>query len=79
MSFERTEPGESWGSDVPISEPVPNGKEVKVSFGGFGFTMMGMTYDAAEEDLTDIFRPIFRPAGYQDDDEGELIPGGING
>lgn len=71
MPFKKEEQGESWGSDVPISEPVPSGKELKVTFDGLGFTMGGLTYDAAQEDLDDILRPIFQPEGYQDADSEE--------
>lgn len=60
---------DNWGSDVPISEPIPSGNEVKVDFEGFGFTMGGMTYAVSQEEIEEMFRPIFRPEGFLDDDD----------
>ena len=73
MPFTREEQGESWGSDSPISEPVPAKKELKITFDGFGFTMGGMTFDVAQEDIDDLLRPIYQPDDLLDDDEPILL------
>lgn len=65
---------DNWGSDVPISEPVPNEQEIKVDFEGFGFTMGGVTFVASQDELNDLFRPVFSPEGYLDDDDLPPLP-----
>lgn len=49
-----------WGSDVPISMPVPSDHDVLVDMGTFGFTSYGIAHNLKLADLED-FLPSFAP------------------
>lgn len=53
-----------WGSDVPVSMPIPPDREVQVAFGGFAFTTGGMNHDITEADIEETFFPPFSPEGF---------------
>lgn len=50
-----------WGADTPISLPEPPAREVRQSYGGFGFTDAGLCHDVAEGDLEDLMAHCFSP------------------
>lgn len=53
-----------WGSDVPISMPVPpEDRPVLVDFGGFGFSTGGITHNITAADREEMFTPFFKPPG----------------
>lgn len=49
-----------WGTDVPISMPVPPETGVLVKMGTFGFTNFGIAHDITNADLED-YLPTFIP------------------
>lgn len=63
---------DSWGSDVPISEPQPAREEIKVDFKGFAFTTGGVVFSITPSEVEEIFSPAYLPEGYigvEDDDQ----------
>lgn len=61
------QPGSYWGSDVPISMPVPASDEILVDMGAFGFSLNGLQNNLSTSDLEEYNTPSFSP------------PGGLNG
>lgn len=55
-----------WGTDTPISMPVPSEERPPlVNLGGFGFSTGGITHDLTEEDREEMFSPFFAPEGFR--------------
>ena len=54
-----------WGSDVPISMPVPPPSYLRsgptVAMSGFVFTVNGLHHDLTEEQRDRVFRSQFEP------------------
>lgn len=52
----------SWGSDVPVSMPVPlhPDRPALVDMGGFGFTIFGIGHNLKSTDLEE-YLPVFAP------------------
>lgn len=49
-----------WGSDTPISMPVPSDNPILVNMGTLGFTEFGMAHNLNTSDLEDYI-PTFLP------------------
>lgn len=55
--------GDTWASDVPVSQPSPLADlPAMVSFdGGFVFTTGGIAHDLDVADVEDVFTPTYAP------------------
>lgn len=57
-------PTSDWSSDVEVSQPIPpEGREVLVDLGGFGFTSGGIAHNLTEAEREAIFTPTYAPEG----------------
>lgn len=54
-----------WGTDTPISLPVPPKDNILVDFGTLGFTEFGMAHNISAGDIAD-YLPIFLPVARDD-------------
>lgn len=55
-------PGDNWGSDTPVSMPVPPRQEILVDLGGgFVFTAGGIAHKITDADIEDLLMPTFAP------------------
>lgn len=56
----------AWGSDVPVSMPVPlrPGQVAHVDMDGFCFTSSGMAHNLTEADREVFGYPLFAPSTY---------------
>ena len=50
-----------WGSDVPVSMPVPPDQRPTVRMGGFGFGPNGICHDITSEERDEIAAPTYAP------------------
>jgi len=57
------QPGTNWGSDVPISMPVPSQDQVLIDMGAFGFSVNGLVNNLNKSDLEEYQTPTFSPNG----------------
>lgn len=53
---------DSWGSDLPVSMPVPPAVKPEVPMDGFGFGRKGLCHDITEEERDALAIPTFAPA-----------------
>ena len=55
----------AWGTDGPISMPVPPAADVGdlVSFGGFAFCPAGLVHELTEVDREEIYADAYAPPG----------------
>lgn len=54
--------GEHWGTDTPVSMPVPPERELLVDIGGgFVFTAGGLAHRITEADIEALTSPTFAP------------------
>lgn len=53
----------AWGTDGPISMPVPLAADVgdSVSMGGLSFTPLGMAHDLSPVDLEQVYAEAYAP------------------
>jgi hypothetical protein len=59
-----SEPGDYWGSDVPISMPEPNPvNDVVIDMGAIGFGLYGLAHNLSDADLAEYMIPTFSPEG----------------
>lgn len=72
---------QGWGSDVPVSMPVPPESAVLVSMFGFAFTIDGLFHDITQADADEIGTPTYAPIhGAQTVFDGDgLGKGGTSG
>lgn len=58
--------GETWASDVPVSQPsaLPFNTPALKDFGGFAFSVNGMVHNVNEAELESLMVPTFAPDGY---------------
>lgn len=52
----------SWGSDSPISMPVPPNSKIEIKMFGFGMSRYGIAHDLTHEDYMKFRRPTFAPS-----------------
>ncbi len=55
---------DGWGSDVPVSMPVPPTRPVLLDFGGFGFCENGPCFAMNDMDLENMKFPAYGPGEY---------------
>lgn len=60
-----------WGSDVPISMPLPAAEPVMVPMYGFGMTQYRLVHQLSQVDYESLAVPVFAPAS----PTGKVIPG----
>lgn len=54
----------AWGTDGPVSMPVPPKGQKLVTYGGFTFTEYGIAHDVTEADLEEVLGPTYAPSNY---------------
>lgn len=54
--------GDLWGTDTPISLPVPPSDPILVDMGSFGITTYGIAHNLTSADL-EAYVPKFLPVG----------------
>lgn len=50
-----------WGSDVPVSMPVPPDERPTVRMGGFAFGRHGICHDITAEVVEELSTPTYAP------------------
>jgi hypothetical protein len=63
-----------WGSDVPISMPLPAAEPVMVQMYGFGMTQYRLVHDLSQADYEALAVPVYAPAN----PTGNVVPGDAN-